>query len=393
MVIMSDNTEKSNRGRSGQENLKDIIESLQAKDYIVSYETDYRDGYKGFDPKQFFFQYLIEYANKESWILHSTTSIRSDRMNIQQWNAEHLKRLNGYIKKAYVVYPNGLSDKELRNAKNYQDKLEEGTQYSAVDGVVSQSEMYSIVERYALELLGNKGKALAKRGNNFESWVTEILNSTENFLKWKNNDSIKTGFVYDIFIRLVENMDLKKQDVVGINATNDVPRLPSGGKAKTDILVTVDTFDGEYTFTYSCKKSGSDWVSAHEYSADQFVDALGIEEPDLVLALNDFQTVGTIEKLQKPSYEALSRRLSAYNEKLNKWVLGGIGGQGDPETQWAHNIITYNENTSSFRVESIEDYVESLERKGMTGNFGTLFRWTYPSGGLGKRIQLKMKVE
>ena len=85
--------------------------------------------------------------------------------------------------------------------------------------------------------------------------------------------------------------------------------------------------------------------------------------------------------------------MSAYNEKLNKWVLGGIGGQGDPETQWAHNIITYNENTSSFRIESIEDYVESLERKGMTGNFGTLFRWTYPSGGRGKRIQLKMKVE
>lgn len=390
---MSDNMEKSNRGRSGQENLKDIIESLQAKDYIVSYETDYRDGYKGFDPKQFFFQYLIEYENKESWILHSTTSIRSDRMNIHQWNAEHLKRLNGYIKKAYVVYPNGLSEKELRNAKNYQDKLQEGTQYSPVDGVVSQSEMYSIVERYALELLGSKGKALARRGNNFESWVTEILNSTENFLKWKNNDSIKTGFVYDVYIKLVENMDLKKQDVVGINATNDVPRLPSGGKAKTDILVIVDTFDGEYTFTYSCKKSGSDWVSAHEYSADQFVEALGIDEPDLVVALNDFQTVGNIERLPKPSFEALSRRLSAYNEKLNKWVLGGIGGQGDPETQWAHNIITYNENTSSFIIESIEDYVESLERKGMTGNFGTLFRWTYPSGGLGKRIQLKMKVE
>ena len=294
---------------------------------------------------------------------------------------------------AYVVYPNGLSDKELRNAKNYQDKLQEGTQYSAVDGVVSQSEMYSIVERYALELLGSKGKALARRGNNFESWVTEILNSTENFLKWKNNDSIKTGFVYDVYIKLIENMDLKKQDVVGINATNDVPRLPSGGKAKTDILVTVDTFDGEYTFTYSCKKSGSDWVSAHEYSAEQFVETLGIDEPDLVAALNDFQTVGTIERLPKPSFEALSRRLSAYNERLNKWVLGGIGGQGNPENQWAQNIITYNENTSSFKIESIDDYVESLERKGMTGNFGTLFKWTYPSGGLGKRIQLKMKVE
>ena len=218
---MSDNTEKSNRGVSGQENLKDIIESLQAKDYIVSYQTDYRDGYKGFDRKQFFYQFLIEYENHDCWILHSTTSIRSDRMNIQQWNAEHLKRLNGYIKKAYVVYPNGLSDKELKNAKNYQDKIEDGKQYTAVDGVVSQSEMYSIVERYALELLGSKGKALAKRGNNFESWVTEILNSTENFLKWKNNDSIKTGYVYDIYMRLIENMALNKKDVVSINATND----------------------------------------------------------------------------------------------------------------------------------------------------------------------------
>ncbi len=390
---MSDNTEKSNRGVSGQENLKDIIESLQARDYIVSYQMDYRDGYKGFDRKQFFYQFLIEFANHDCWIVHSTTSIRSDRMNIQQWNAEHLKRLNGYIKKAYVVYPNGLSDKEFKNAKNYQDKIEDGKQYTAVDGVVSQSEMYSIVERYALELLGNKGKALAKRGNNFESWVTEILNSTENFLKWKNDDSIKTGYVYDIYMRLVENMALKKKDVVSINATNDIPKLPTGGKAKTDILVTVDTFDSEYTFTYSCKKSGGDWVSAHEYTADQFVETLGIEEPELADALIDFQTVGSIEKLSPPSFEALSRRLSAYNERLNKWVLGGIGGQGDPNTQWAHNIITYNDNTSNFKIESIQDYVESLVGKGMTGNFGTLFRWTYPSGGLGKRIQLKMKVE
>ena len=89
----------------------------------------------------------------------------------------------------------------------------------------------------------------------------------------------------------------------------------------------------------------------------------------------------------------MSRRLSAYNERLNKWVLGGIGGQGDEETQWAHNIITYNDSTSNFKIEKIEDYINELEQKGMTGNFGTLFRWTYPSGGLGKRIQLKMRVD
>jgi hypothetical protein len=390
---MSDNLEKSNRGRSGQENLKDIIESLKAKDYIVSYEPDYRDGYKGFDQKQFFFQYLIEYSNHDSWILHSTTSIRSDRMNIQQWNAEHLKRLNGYIRKAYVVYPNGLSEIELKSAKSYQTKLEEHTAYSAVDGVVSQSEMYSLVEQYALSLIGNKGKALAKRGNNFESWITEILNSTENFMKWKNEDDIKTGFFYDMFLKLVESMALKKSGIVGINATNEIPKLPSGGKPKTDILVTVDTFEGELTYTYSCKKTNSDWVSTHEYTADQFVYTLGIDDKELSDALNDFQGVGSIEKLAPTSFEALSRRLSAYNDKLNKWVLGGIGGQGDPNIQWAQNIISYNDKTSSFSIMSIDEYVEALKERGISGNFGTLYRWTYPSGGQGKRIQLKMKVD
>ncbi len=390
---MSDNYEKSNRGRSGQENLKDIIESLKAKDYIVLFESDYRDGYKGYDQKQFFYQYLIEYSNHDSWILHSTTSIRSDRMNIQQWNAEHLKRLNGYIKKAYVVYPNGLSDVELKSAKSYQVKLKEGTAYSAVDGVVSQSEMYSLVEQYALSLIGSQGKALAKRGNNFERWIAEIFNSTENFLKWKNNDDLKTGLFYDMFIKLIESMSLKKNEVVGINATNVIPKLPSGGKPKTDILVTVDTFEGELTFTYSCKKSSNDWVSAHEYSVDQFVDILGIDDEGLIVALNDFQGVGSIEKMAPSSYEALSRRLSAYNDKLNMWVFGGIGGQGDPDTQWAQNIITYNEKTSNFSIMSIHEYVGALNERGVTGNFGTLYRWTYPSGGQGKRIQLKMKVD
>lgn len=70
---MSDNLDKSNRGISGQENLKGLIESLLDKQYIISYDEDYRDGYKGFDQKQFFFQYRIEFSTHEYWLLHSTT--------------------------------------------------------------------------------------------------------------------------------------------------------------------------------------------------------------------------------------------------------------------------------------------------------------------------------
>ena len=391
--MADNNTDKSNRGISGQENLKDIIESLQSRGYVTKYQKDYRDGYKGYDLKQFYYPYMIEFSDQECWILHSTTSIRSDRLNIPQWNAEHLKRLNGYIKRAYVIYPNGLDEKELKNAKREQKKISEHTTYSAVDGVVSQGEIYALIEQHALSLLGNKGHALAKRGTNFESWIVEILNNTENLLKWKNNDSIKTGFMYDVFLLLVDNMGLIKSQVVSITATNTIPKLPSGGKAKTDILVTVDTFDGEYKYTFSCKKTGSEWVSAHEYSATQFIDTLGIKDETLANAIIEFQKAGSAEKMDKASYETMARRLSAYNDKLNRWVLGGIGGYGTPETQWAQSIITCSEDSSRISVLTLDDYIEKMTKNGFIGNFGTFFRWTYPSGGLGKRIQLKMKVD
>lgn len=390
---MSDNIEKSNRGLSGQENLKELIVSLLDKDYIVSYVEDYRDGYKGYDEKQFFFQYRIEFANHEYWLLHSTTSIRSDRMNIQQWNAEHLKRLNGYIKKAFVVYPNGLSEKEEKNATNYQSKLADARTYSAVDGVFCQSEMYARVEKYALELMGSKGKALASRGVNFEKWIVEILNNQDNFSKWKNGNDIQTGYMYDVYLKFMESMGLNRNQVVGIVARNDIPKLPSGGQPKTDILVTVDTYDGEFSFTYSCKKTSKDWVSVHEYSAEQFIATLQVNDDELANAILEFQQSGSAERMSKSSIETMGRRMIGYNERLNNWVLGGIGGSGDPSIQWAQYLVTYNENTAKISICSIEEYLESAKKQGYSGNFGTMFKWTYPSGGLGKKIQLKMRVE
>lgn len=390
---MSDNTEKSNRGISGQENLKGLIKSLLDKGYILSYVEDYRDGYKGYDKKQFFFQYRIELPNHEYWLLHSTTSIRTDRMNIQQWNAEHLKRLDGYIRKAFVVYPNGLPEKEEKLARSYQCKLAEARAYSAVDGVFCQSEMYTYVEKYALGLMGGKGKALASRGVNFEKWIVEILNNQENYSKWKDGNDILTGYMYDVYRLFMESMELNRSQVVGINATNEIPKLPTGGQPKTDVLVSVDTYEGEFVFTYSCKKTNKDWVSAHEYTAEQFIDTLQIKEESLASAIIEFQSCGSIERMQKSSIETMGRRMAAYNDLLNRWVLGGNGGSGDPNTQWAKYLVTYNDATSEIAINSIDEYIDDVEKRGYSGNFGTMFKWTYPSGGLGKKIQLKMRVE
>ena len=154
-----------------------------------------------------------------------------------------------------------------------------------------------------------------------------------------------------------------------------------------------ETEEGEIKYTFSCKKTGSDWVSVHEYSVDQFLDVLEIKDGILKDALIEFQECGSIDKLSPTANEALERRLAAYNEKLNVWVLGGVGGPGAPDVQWAQSIISYNENTANVSVMSLADYIKNISKEGQIGNFGTNFRWTYPSGGLGKRIQLKMKVD
>ena len=72
-----------------------------------------------------------------------------------------------------------------------------------------------------------------------------------------------------------------------------------------------------------------------------------------------------------------------------KWVIGGVGGEGDPETQWANHVIAFNENTGKYSIKTLNEYVAEYERLEISGQFGTPFQWTYPSGGKGKRIQLK----
>lgn len=74
------------------------------------------------------------------------------------------------------------------------------------------------------------------------------------------------------------------------------------------------------------------------------------------------------------------------------WALGGQGGDGDPETQNADYIITYDNNSGSSSIERIEKYVQYLVDTKVDGHFGTPFSWTYPSKRKGKDIQLKCKI-
>lgn len=390
---MSDNnTSKTIHGNFGKMSLNELIELLKKKGYITEYQTPIRTGYRDINPEQFYFQFLIKFDDGESWIVHSTTSIRTDRINIQQWNAYHIKKIKDTITKSIIVYPDDISDSERNNAVSYYNKILNNQIYSAINDVVSQSEFYTMVEEKHLRgKIAGQQKAL--QGLNFEEQIEMILNNQKNFAKWANIDELETGLFYPYFKQIMDGIGIINPNIVKeLNATRDINLLPSGGKPKTDVLLKVMFNDGTVVnYTFSLKRTSSDWVSVHEYPVSKFIDVLEITDKKLIQTLELFQEVGGLKALGKELTQYLEKELPKYNRRLSLWVYGGVGGDGNPETQWADYIITYQNETSEFKIHKLEEYIEDILTIN-DGHFGTPFRWTYPSGGKGKRIQLKGKI-
>lgn len=387
---MSDNLTKSAHGYSGIKNLKDLLRDLKEIGFIKDYIETFRTGYEKYNSNQFHFQFLVIHNNNEKWIVQSTTSIRTDRINIQQWNSYHIKKIKDEITKAIIIYPDDLNPKEKENALNYSNKIKNKEIYSAIDLVMSQSKFINLVEEKFLEE-SKSGYKTAIKGLKFEELIVNLLNSQENFKKWKTGDGNIVGLFFPYFVKIFNKIGLKNtDDIKSVYATKNIPSLPSGGSPKTDILLKVQYSSGEIkNFTFSCKRSDKDWVTVHEYSVEKFINVLNISDSYLIKCLHSFQKVGGIRSLNSKMREYLNVKLPEYNKKLVLWVYGGYGGEGDPNIQWADFLITYK-NNEEFKVYTLDEYTTKM--KTVKGQFNTPFKWTYPSGGKGKRVQLKGKI-
>jgi len=388
---MDNNSYKNLHGAKGIESLESMVESLKSRDYICYAKKNYKVADPEYGNEQFSFQFLIEFYDREAWILHHTTSIR-DRINTQQWHSSNIKRLNDKVKKAYVVVPNSMKVAERDIATRYDANIRARKIYSAIDGVIPLDKAYLEAEQKALSLM-EKGQAQAKRGLNFEEQLAEVLNNIENFNKWKHDTPGSVGYMYTMFLQVVQKLGLIPENITDLSATTNVPKLPSGGLPKADILITV-THDNndEESIGISCKRSDKEWVSVHEYSADTFARILNPTDQNLKSLLVDFQSAGGKNALGAEKSEALEIALGPYNERLSKWVIGGIYGDGEKGVHWADYIITVDEVSGNQTIYDIDEYIEICRNSEVQGHFGTLFRWTYPSKKKGQKIQLKGQV-
>lgn len=387
------NLDKNIRGNSARKALKDLIELSKVSGYITNYVENYKIGRPGYsDQNQFKTPFLIEFNVNNKWIIFSTTSIR-DRVKEQYWEAYNFKELDKNIVKAFLVYPDSINEKEKKSAVSKNLKIQNNGEYSTLDGIISQEELYGLIETEGLKNKSN-GQALDAKGNNFEKRIVAILKNKSNLEKWKGINN-RDGVNYEIFSKILDVFKLNSETLINIDASCDkktIGLLPSGGAPKTDVLVTITFSDNtKKLFTISCKRSGNSSVSVHQYAADVFADVLDKENGELRKLLKLFQEKGNKRDMGEENAKKLAEELEPYNKKLALWALGGIGGLGNPEKQWANYILIYNNNDKSISIHTLNNYYDLLIKSNVKGAFGTLFGWTY-QGTRGKNIQLTCKI-
>lgn len=392
--MTSDNSLKWEHGKNRQGVIKEILDVCIKTNLIEGYKEGLlKWGEPGYKKDQFYVQTLIEFKNHEFWALYSSTTLR-DRMKMVYWDVFNVKRLDENISNCLFVYPKDC--KEVKKFEKLKRDFDAGQIYCNLDYIVSTDELFTLIQEHALNGLSS-GSIKGRRGNNFEKFVSAVLSSKNNLAKLNETNSLAIGNSFDMFEMVIKKIQgeesIELTQISKIVATTEVPRLPSGGKPKADVFATIYLKDNIYKeISISCKQTNDDWVSVHEYDWKEFSRVLNPNDKKLAMFLSLFQKKGGVQSFGKENCDLLENALSPYLEKLNLWVLGGLGGNGTLDVQCAKYILCYNDTNGKFSFHTIIEYIQLLKEKNVQGQFGTLFKWTYSSGNKGKTIQLKGRV-
>ena len=108
------NSEKAKHGQSAHIGMEGILKRCVSSGYLALYIKNYGVGKSGYKSvKQFYAPFLLVFHDGTKWAIFTTTSMRTDRIKGQQWDAFNLKDLDSKITHVYLVYPDGLENKEL----------------------------------------------------------------------------------------------------------------------------------------------------------------------------------------------------------------------------------------------------------------------------------------
>lgn len=406
------NSEKSRAGKELQDQLVDAFNVLIDQNIILNFESNKNFKHEGFSyQKPYLINFLIETLDNKFILINSSNSFRNDRFKQQAYDIQGVLNnsdISSNIIASILLYP----DSEINNKTfvNFREKVNKGEAYSPASHLLTISEFYEFLENHkaSVEAEMNEikeinettqikdGSYYGKAGNELEREVVKILNNTEHLEQYKNNKCEEV--LFNSVIDQLCSQGLNKESIISIASTNTVKKLAKGGNAKTDVIIEILTNDGkQFIETISIKKSKENVVSCHDYKYDDFVRVLNIENTKLAEYFKLFQaypTYGSFEENLPHGYSFIDfeEELVPYREKFAQWVLTGEHDDlnlVDPTTQISKYLLIVT-NNKVFCSDFI-NYIDTIFTKAYK-KFGLPFRWTFPSGERGNRIQLKMPI-
>lgn len=400
MIFNKDNSKKFKSGFTSNLKLSDLL-TLIEKDIPklnIEIKKGYKVGYPNFE-KQFKMDYQIIFHDFEDeiWLVKSTNSIRSDRIYGNEFFAQNIRKIDKKVSRIFVVIPDSSinKEKELKQKIKYSSKILSEKYKSFLDNILTFSELRSLLLEYAASKI-SQGVRSNVLGNDAETSIVNLLNDKDNWVLWNNyekyHDSVKSS-TYNMFIEILKAIGLSqnKDNIVSIEATNKIPKLINGGNPKTDVKFEIRTNTVTSVYTISIKNTTEERVTIHEGSIEDVIYSLEIEQNSfLAEALREFQKYGSFQDLKKNNlnaYKILESELNKFNRELiNLFYFGVNSPLLTAEVQIADMILYTNKFEIFTRKSYIEKYIQNYSKK---GQLGTPFKWTYPSGKKGKKIQIK----
>jgi hypothetical protein len=176
--------------------------------------------------------------------------------------------------------------------------------------------------------------------------------------------------------------------ITAVSSSTVIKRLSSRGPAKTDLVVTISTQNGNVKkICFSCKQSKAKQVSFHEHSADDFISVLKLNDKTAENLIRQHQKDGNKENIRGRKREYLTEKLSnpIIKKILAEWVILGKHHLGTKQDDQIVDYVICND-----RLKTFGQYESKLNKS--KAIFGTGFSWTHASGSRGKKIQLKGPV-
>lgn len=422
----NDNKIKSEVGKNNENELKNLISTIESSSLdIYAKSSNPKFGYKGKNQKQFSATSKISFLkSKETWIIFTSNSFRTDRIKGKEFDAENIKKIekeNGNENvKAFFILPNEISQKDLHSLDIY--RKNKNLTYFDKFMILKEFKEYLIKKGIENNTQGINSNII---GNISELSISNSFNNDKNIKKWNSpeNQVLKSNDFYILSSFMIQSNINKKIDysvafnnnkkdkdhyLKELDIVTDINGKKNFGKPKTDVLVHLklqqEKKETSIRFSIKHPKKIKGKTTVHEGSVQNLLSDLKNTVPQnskfknpelfqkLSSALLEFQEVGSAKNMTISNKQFLEKNLSDLNEWLINYFMFGINNSKLNKNQVANYLAIVDPNngeilftSSNNEVKKLIDYCKNHSRLA----FGTPFSWTYPSKKRGTKIQIK----